>query len=75
MSSAHSKSVDNLIRMANDIAENLRHGASDDAIAAEQVANHIRRFWARAMKLEIKEYLKSGGADLNKIASTAIGFI
>lgn len=75
MSGAHSKSVDNLIRMANDIAENLRHGANDDEIAAEQVANHIRRFWARGMVREIKASLSLKKHQLSDIAEKAVSLL
>jgi formate dehydrogenase subunit delta len=68
-------SVNNLVRMANDIAENLGHGAVDDAAAAEQVASHIRRFWARAMKAQIKDYLNTDGADLSAVARCAVNLI
>ncbi|AMO70037.1 formate dehydrogenase subunit delta [gamma proteobacterium BDW918] len=75
MSNAHSKSVHNLVRMINDISENLRHGASDDTIAAEKVANHINCFWPRMMKSEIKIHFNAGGYGLNSIARNAINII
>jgi len=65
-------SGNNLVRMANDIAENLGHGAIDDAAAAEQVASHIRRFWARGMKAELKNCVSSNAHNLSAVAARAV---
>jgi formate dehydrogenase subunit delta len=75
MNSAHSKSVDNLIRMANDIATNLSHGAVDDEDAAGKVASHIRKFWSRAMKIEIQNYAKDEKNSLTNVAFMATKLI
>ncbi|MEQ9462854.1 MAG: formate dehydrogenase subunit delta [Haliea sp.] len=61
-----------LVDMANQIATNLRFAAEDDAAAAELVANHIQRFWARSMKLQIADYVQADGAELNEVASLAV---
>jgi formate dehydrogenase subunit delta len=58
--------------MANQIAENLQHGAGSETDAAEQVANHIRRFWARSMKAGISEYLREDGSELSPLAREAV---
>lgn len=61
-----------LIDMANQIATNLRFAAEDDAAAAELVANHIQRFWARSMKAKIIDYLHVDGVELNGVARLAV---
>ena len=61
-----------LVDMANQIATNLRFAAEDDAAAAELVANHIQRYWARSMKAQITDYLHSDGAELNEVARLAV---
>tara|TARA_R100000005_G_scaffold61204_1_gene31411 strand:- start:4128 stop:4355 length:228 start_codon:yes stop_codon:yes gene_type:complete len=64
-----------LIDMANQIATNLRFAAEDDAAAADLVANHIQRFWARSMKTQIADYVQSDGADLYQVARLAIALL
>ncbi|MEX0827607.1 MAG: formate dehydrogenase subunit delta [Haliea sp.] len=61
-----------LVDMANQIATNLRFAADDDAAAAELVANHIQRFWARSMKAQIVDYVQADGAELNQVAKLAV---
>ena len=45
--------VETLIKMINQIAANNR--AYEDKEAAERVASHIKRFWARKMKEDLVE--------------------
>ena len=59
--------LNHLIKMINQIADNA--GAGDDVAA---VANHIKRFWARPMKLRIIEHLGQGGEGLNPVAKQAV---
>ena len=61
--------VETLIKMINQIATNNR--AYEDKEAAERVASHIKRFWARKMKEDLVEYLDAGGAELDPIAKDA----
>ncbi|QIB67588.1 formate dehydrogenase subunit delta [Kineobactrum salinum] len=58
--------------MANQIAANLQHGAGSEADAADQVANHMRRFWARSMKIQLSEYLREDGGELSPLAREAV---
>lgn len=60
-----------LIRMANQIAANIAPG-SDDAVAVDQVANHLRRFWARSMKARIVAYAEADGSELSEVARRAV---
>ncbi|MBN3563236.1 MULTISPECIES: formate dehydrogenase subunit delta [Aliamphritea] len=63
--------LSSLIKMVNQIADNNVHvGTADDA--ANAVASHITRFWARPMKQQINEYLNEGGEELNDIARQAV---
>ncbi len=60
-----------LVKMVNQIAANIQHQQSPE-LAAEQVANHLRRFWARSMKQAIMEYSQQDGAELSPLAREAI---
>lgn len=63
--------LQNLIKMINQISDNnLHHG--DEAEAAEVVATHIRKFWARSMKQQISDYAMSDGTDLNTVSRLAV---
>jgi formate dehydrogenase subunit delta len=65
--------VDNLVRMANRIADFFgampEHG---EAVAG--VADHLRRFWDPRMRRELLAYLDGpgGGADLSPLVREAI---
>lgn len=62
MSSTMSAQHKTLIRMANQIAENLRHGRSDDQ-AVEETVTHLEKFWAHSMKANIIESLSEHTSD------------
>ncbi|KAA9132518.1 formate dehydrogenase subunit delta [Marinihelvus fidelis] len=53
-----------LVTMANDIARNL--AAYDDAPV--RVADHMRRFWAPAMRQRLVAHADSGGDELVETA-------
>jgi formate dehydrogenase subunit delta len=59
------KSIDMLVRMANQIAANLQH-ETDPAAAT---AHHIRLYWDPRMKAQIKAY---GGEGLTPTAKAAV---
>ena len=63
--------VSKLVRMANQIAANFEYGP-DKAKAVASVLDHLRRFWTPQMHIEIIEYRKRGGTELNEIAALAI---
>ena len=52
--------LEHLIKMINQIADNIAAGESEE-IASEQLASHIKRFWARSMKQKIIDYANSDG--------------
>ena len=63
--------LDHLIKMINQIADNIAIGDSD-AVTAPKVADHIRRFWARSMKEKIIDYAACDGEQLNAVAKIAV---
>jgi formate dehydrogenase subunit delta len=63
--------VSKLVRMANQIAANFDYGP-DKAKSVAGVLDHLRRFWTPQMHIEIIEYRKRGGTELNEIAALAV---
>ena len=66
-----SAELDHLIKMINQIADNIAIG-DNDAVTAPKVADHISRFWARPMKEKIIEYASADGEQLNAVAKIAV---
>ena len=62
--------LDQLIKMVNQIADNIGAGDSD-TVAAARVVDHLNRFWPRSMKEKIIEYATCDGSRLNAIAVIA----
>jgi formate dehydrogenase subunit delta len=60
--------IDNLIKMANQIADNLAF--QDDAV--ERTADHLRRFWAPSMRQQLLDYSAAGGDGLHSAARAAV---
>jgi formate dehydrogenase subunit delta len=60
-----------LVTMANEIAAFFA-AEPDRNVAAEQVANHLRRFWAPQMRDEIRRHAQSGGAGLSDLAKQGV---
>ena len=65
-----SDSVDNLVRMANQIADAFK--ASPRADAVESVANHIQSFWAPPLRRRLIEHAAIDHADLQPVAIDAL---
>jgi formate dehydrogenase subunit delta len=63
--------VQRLIAMANDIS-NFFGSDPDPASAAEQVANHLKKFWEPRMREEIRRHVSKGGEGLSSIAIQAV---
>lgn len=61
-----------LIRMANQIADNQFCADDQPQQAVDAIAGHIKRFWARSMKQQIIGYNSEDGADLSPLAKQAI---
>tara|TARA_Y100001963_G_scaffold72418_1_gene100674 strand:- start:32 stop:265 length:234 start_codon:yes stop_codon:yes gene_type:complete len=62
--------LEQLVKMVNQISANM-HGATDQQ-AADKVATHLQKFWARAMKEQIIAYADDGGEDLTPISRKAV---
>jgi len=60
--------VERLVKMANQIAENLVF--HDDAI--ERIADHLQRFWAPSMRQRLAEHAASGGAGIRPEVRAAL---
>ena len=60
--------IENLVKMANQIADNL--GFHDDAV--ERTADHLRRFWAPSMRQQLLDYSAAGGDGLKPAARAAV---
>jgi len=60
-----------LIKMANQIAAHCAPGEPSN-VAADRAANHIIRFWAPSMRLQIKAYLLADGVLLDDTAQDAV---
>lgn len=63
--------VQHLVRMINQISANNLHHDSDEA-AAEAVASHLRKFWARSMKQQIIQYAEDDGTALSPVSRLAV---
>ena len=63
--------VERLVAMANDIAAFFA-SEPDPQVAAEQVANHLRRFWEPRMRQAIRRHLEAGGAGLSPLARQGV---
>jgi formate dehydrogenase subunit delta len=65
------KQIDQLVKMANQIALNL--GADrDELMAATRVGEHIVRFWTPAMREQLLEFWRKGG---DGIAPAVVRFL
>ena len=62
------KEIDQLVKMANQIAANFSF--HEDGV--ERLADHLRRFWAPAMRKQLSEYATSGGAGLDQAVMQAV---
>ena len=62
------REIEQLIKMANQIADNLVF--QDDA--AERTADPLRRFWAPSMRQQLLDYSAAGGDGLKPAARAAV---
>ncbi len=63
--------IERLVAMANDIAAFFASEPDPDA-AADQVANHLRKFWEPRMRAEIRGSLEQGGTGLSPLARRGV---
>jgi len=60
--------VDQLVKMANQIADNFSF--HDDAV--DRVADHLQRFWAPSMRRQLAEFAANGGDGLRPAVQQAL---
>jgi formate dehydrogenase subunit delta len=60
-----------LVAMANDIAAFFDAEADKEA-AAEQVANHLRKFWEPRMREAIRRIAADGGTGMSALALSGV---
>lgn len=61
--------VEQLVKMANQIAENFSF--HDDSV--ERLADHVQRFWAPSMRTKLIAFHQDGGTGLKPDVIAAIG--
>jgi formate dehydrogenase subunit delta len=66
--------VEQLVIMANDIANFFRSGGEPGA-SSDQVADHLRRYWDPRMRKQIIDHLEQGGSGLSDIARQAVALL
>jgi formate dehydrogenase subunit delta len=65
-------STDNLIKMANQIAQSFA-SQSDEEQAVLSVRNHLQMFWAPSMRKELLAWqVEHKGADLHPLVQMAV---
>jgi formate dehydrogenase subunit delta len=62
--------VENMVHMANQIALFFQSYPHDEAVAG--VTDHIKKFWERRMREQIKQYAAQGGAGLHQLVLESI---
>lgn len=62
-----------LVAMVNEIAAFF--AGEDPAKAAENVANHLRRYWDPRMRRQIAEHASAGGEGLSPVAKAGVELI
>lgn len=63
--------ADNLVRMVNQIGT-FFEAMPDRAVALEEMAQHIRRFWEPRMRQQLMSHVDQGGEGLGLMAQEAI---
>jgi hypothetical protein len=66
--------VNKLVRMANQIAENLDYGPDKDKVVAA-TSDHLQRFWSPPMKQLIVEHSGRGETELSALAARAVAHL
>ena len=69
-----STELEHLIKMMNQIADNIMSEEGDDA-RARDVAVHVKKFWAPSMIKIIIEYAKVDGNNLQPVALAAVNLL
>jgi len=62
------KEIDQLVKMANQIAANFSF--HEDAVT--RVADHLQRFWAPSMRTELIGHIAAGGTGVDQTVLQAV---
>lgn len=62
-----------LVAMVNEIAAFF--AGEDPTMAAQNVANHLRRYWDPRMRRQIVEHASKGGEGLSPVAKAGVELI
>jgi formate dehydrogenase subunit delta len=62
--------IEPLVRMANQIASQFAHHPPEQA--ADEVATHLRSFWAPPMREELIAYVDDGGTGVDPVVTMAL---
>ncbi len=60
--------IDQLVKMANQIADNFSF--HEDAV--DRLADHLQRFWAPSMRKKLSDFLDTGGGGLKPDVIAAV---
>ena len=63
--------IEHLVKMANQI-EAFFKAQTNPELAADGIADHIKRFWDPRMRKQIKAHVAAGGAGLDAMTVEAI---
>jgi formate dehydrogenase subunit delta len=63
--------VDHLVKMANQIALNLAAWGDEQAVVVK-IAEHIEKFWTRAMREQLQDYWRAGGKGLSPVVCNVL---
>ena len=66
--------AERLVSMANDIGS-FFNAEADKTVAAQGVANHIKRYWDPRMRREIVTHYRDGGAGLDPLVRSAVALL
>jgi formate dehydrogenase subunit delta len=66
--------AERLVSMANDIGS-FFNSEADKTVAAQGVANHIKRYWDPRMRREIVTHYRDGGAGLDPLVRSAVALL
>jgi formate dehydrogenase subunit delta len=66
--------AERLVSMANDIGA-FFNAEADKTVAAQNIANHVKRYWDPRMRREIVAHYREGGAGLDPVVRSAIDML
>lgn len=67
--------IEHMVKMVNEISLFYEGESGVSEQAAQDVANHLRRFWDPRMRKQIVEHYDQGAHGLDDVARTAVGLL